>query len=196
MAELFVHKPTKRHYQHHLLFPVLEFLEPPALFHPPFPNALRPFRRGPMYSTYAELRDRMRRVKKARLGPLTPIPSPLKRSEVLCSVDRSLALGRENRKPPLSFNKFRTPSQSMATKPELRKSVSASGGRTEENKSRPGGLFSVRRSFSGLNEFKEISMVSVSGNKEKGRGDRGESKGSLRKSATGFERWKLMKATG
>ncbi|KAH0449234.1 hypothetical protein IEQ34_023034 [Dendrobium chrysotoxum] len=185
MAELFVHKQTKRHYHHHLLFPVLEFLEPPALFHQPFPNALRPFRRGPMYSTYAELRDRMRRVKKARLGPLTPIPLPLKKSEVLGSVDRSFALSRENRKPPLRFNKFMTPFPPIASKPELRKSVSASGGRTEERKSRPGGIFSVRRSFSGLNELKEISMVPVSGIKEESRGGRGQSKGSLRKSVTG-----------
>ncbi|PKU73793.1 hypothetical protein MA16_Dca026696 [Dendrobium catenatum] len=189
MAELSVSKATDRsHYQHNLLFPDLEPVEPPPLSPP---QVLKPFRRGPMYSTYSELRDWKIRMKIASMSSSTPFPLPLKRTSFSSSVDRSKTFRKENRKPSptmaLNFDAAMTPPPPLAPKLELRKVGSVSAGRMEAKKGRAGELFPMRRSFSGFNQIKEISKGSVFRVEEEGRGGRGGSKIVVsRKSVTGF----------
>ncbi|KAK8940142.1 hypothetical protein KSP40_PGU021026 [Platanthera guangdongensis] len=195
MAKFSVFNPTNHHYRYHLLLPDFELLDPPPMFAPPpLPGALQPFHRGPMYSTYSELRDRNRRAKKAKLGTSTPIPSPLKRSPASSSVSRSLTFTKENRKPsPASAARFAalvTLPPVMEAKPDLRKLGRAS----VETRAK---IISARKSFSENNVLKEISMEQASKiEEEKGRGRRGGSKGILRKSIAGFELSKSIKTTG
>ncbi|PKA50619.1 hypothetical protein AXF42_Ash017958 [Apostasia shenzhenica] len=168
--------PAVRH-RHHLVFPDLEPLEPPPLFTPPAVDT-PPFRRGPMYSAYSELRDWKIRMRKTGLSPSSPIPSPAKKA------DRFIAFRKENRKPPL------TPPLPLRQKLEMKKVGSLSAGERPEKR-----LFSARRSFSGLTELKEICST-ASGFSEKSREGRGESKVVLRKSVSGFHPSALMRSPG
>lgn len=178
MAEFSVTKAKDRnHHHHHLLFPDIEAVEPPPLSPP---QALSPFRRGPMYSTYSELRDWKIRMKTASMGLYTPFPLPLKRTSFSCSVDRSRTFSKENRKPSptmaLNFNTIGTPPPPMVPKLKLRKVGSVSAGRMDEKKNRAGEVFPMRRSFSGFNQIKEISKGSEFRFEEEGRERRGGSK--------------------
>ncbi|KAK8916567.1 hypothetical protein KSP39_PZI022285 [Platanthera zijinensis] len=202
MAEFCITKATHCDDQHHqrLLFPDLAPYEPAALSSPSTP---KPFRRGPMYSTYTELRDWNLRMKKVNLNSSSPNPLPLTRSSFSCSMDRDMAFRKENRKPTravgLGFESCMTPPP-LAPKLELKKVGSVSVGRIDEKKkgnggALSGGLFGMRRSFSGFNQLKEISKLPKSRIEEEGRGS-GWSKVVSRKSFTGVERPKTVKATG
>ncbi|PKA49237.1 hypothetical protein AXF42_Ash014139 [Apostasia shenzhenica] len=188
---------------------------PPVLF--PGVDPLPPFRRGPMYSAYAELRDWRLRMKKAGLSPSTPIPIfPLKKQApspptTAAVPDHTMSFVKESRKPPPSAVQRSDASltPSWSAKPELRRVGSFAAGKTEEKRSSGGGgspgggggagqadEFLLMRSFSSYQETKEISMATAAGGAEDGRGGRRSGgKGIFRKTITGFRRSSFPKAT-
>ncbi|XP_020582727.1 uncharacterized protein LOC110026207 [Phalaenopsis equestris] len=155
-----------------------------------------PFLRGPMYSTYSELREWKLRMKKAGLNPATPIPVQAKQSAAgSSSGEQAVEFRKENRKASPLVNKRFEPSKMAPPPTEMRRAGSVTAGKREE---KGGGVprggsvraddLAVMRNFC---SYQEQGTRNV----EEGKGRREERKGIFGKTFTGFRR-STAKAAG
>ncbi|KAL0915574.1 hypothetical protein M5K25_016002 [Dendrobium thyrsiflorum] len=155
-----------------------------------------PFQRGPMYSTYSELREWKLRMKKAGLNPSTPIPVQVKKPAAgRSAAEQTTDFRKENRKPsPLGTQSF-DPSKLAPPAPEMKRAGSVAAGKREEKgggvprggSGRVDDLLAMRNCSS----YQEPSSRCV----EEGKGAKEGRKGIFGKTFTGFRR-STAKATG
>lgn len=128
-------------------------------------NSQHPFRRGPMYSAYAELREWKLRTKNLKLqsGPLPPPTPSRKPSPPMVSrsiQDFSMAFRKENKKPPSTPKHGHVPFGTPPPATAKHVSTRASSGIM---------CSPMRKSYSCLKELKDCSMVASSAVHAEGR---------------------------
>ncbi|CAL9781787.1 unnamed protein product, partial [Musa acuminata subsp. burmannicoides] len=155
----------------------------------PYPNHLlhdisngsysaHPLRRGPMYSTYAALRDRkLRRTGAESPAPTftTPTKMPTANSSLTRSVtDFSIARRKENKKP---METSMTPSPPPPVAPKAAMNRMGSG------------LVAARRSYSCHKELTELSIVATTAIHEEDKQGKGGNVKSFRGRTTTWRGW-------
>lgn len=129
------------------------------------------FRRGPMYSAYAELREWKLRTKNKRL-PITPTRPPpsssTRRSAVVCRSVSMVFRKEENRRPPP------TPRQDFRLPPLATPKLEHTRAMTNTMRGSGSRVFSMQKCYNCLKDLKEYSVaVARSGIDDKGRSSAG-----------------------